>query len=134
MFPCVLRIMPEHIFNMKDPIIVGVEVLEGIAKVGTLLCVPSKGKITIGKISGLEKEKGKPLQKAVTGDKVAMKIESTNPEEAARLYGRHFDHNDAIVSRITRESIDVLKAMFRDEMSKDDWRLIIRLKKVFNID
>ena len=63
-----------------------------------------------------------------------MKIESTNPEEAARLYGRHFDHNDAIVSRITRESIDVLKAMFRDEMSKDDWRLIIRLKKVFNID
>ena len=50
MFPCVLRIMPEHIFNMKDPIIVGVEVLEGIAKVGTLLCVPSKGKITIGKI------------------------------------------------------------------------------------
>lgn len=133
-FPCVLRIMPEHIFNMKDPIIVGVEVLEGIAKVGTLLCVPSKGKITIGKIAGLEKEKGKPLQKAVTGDKVAMKIESTNPEEAARLYGRHFDHNDALVSRITRESIDVLKAMFRDEMSKDDWRLVIRLKKVFNID
>lgn len=133
-FPCVLRIMPEHIFNMKDPIIVGVEILEGIAKVGTPLCVPSRGKITIGKIAGLEKEKGKPLQKAVAGDKVAMKIESTNPEEAARLYGRHFDHNDALISKISRESIDVLKAMFRDEMTKDDWRLIIRLKKMFNID
>ena len=133
-FPCVLRIMPEHIFNMKDPIIVGVEILEGIAKVGTPLCVPSRGKITIGKIAGLEKEKGKPLQKAVAGDKVAMKIESTSPEEAARLYGRHFDHNDALISKISRESIDVLKAMFRDEMTKDDWRLVIRLKKMFNID
>jgi translation initiation factor 5B len=126
--------MPEHIFNMKDPIIVGVEILEGIAKVGTPLCVPSRGKITIGKIAGLEKEKGKPLQKAVAGDKVAMKIESTSPEEAARLYGRHFDHNDALISKISRESIDILKAMFRDEMTKDDWRLVIRLKKMFNID
>jgi len=133
-FPCVLRIMPEHIFNMKDPIIVGVEVMEGIAKVGTPLCVPSRGKITIGKIAGLEKEKGKPLQKAVAGDKVAMKIESTNPEEAARLYGRHFDHTDALISKISRESIDVLKQMFRDEMTKDDWRLVIRLKKTFNIE
>ena len=50
-----LRIMPEHIFNLKDPIIVGVEVLEGVARVGTVLCVPSSGKITVGKIAGLEK-------------------------------------------------------------------------------
>ena len=41
---------------------------------------------------------------------------------------------DALVSRITGESIDVLKANFRDDMTKDDWRLVIRLKKVFNID
>jgi hypothetical protein len=122
--------------------------------------VPSKGKITIGKIAGLEKvrlkfvatgsprltrslthslpskpqEKGKPLQKAVTGDKVAMKLEATNAAESAVLFGRHFDAQDALVSRVTRESIDVLKANFRDEMTKDDWRLVIRLKKVFNID
>jgi translation initiation factor IF-2 len=36
-FPCVLQILPEHIFNNKDPIIVGVEVLEGVARVGTLV-------------------------------------------------------------------------------------------------
>lgn len=29
-----------------------------------------------------------------------------------------------------RKSIDVLKEMFRDELSKDDWRLVIKLKKV----
>lgn len=32
-FPCVLKIMPNCVFNKKDPIILGVDVLEGIAKV-----------------------------------------------------------------------------------------------------
>lgn len=32
-FPCVLKIMPNCIFNKKDPIVLGVEVLEGIVKV-----------------------------------------------------------------------------------------------------
>lgn len=32
-FPCVLKLMPGCIFNKKDPIIVGVDVVEGIAKV-----------------------------------------------------------------------------------------------------
>lgn len=132
-FPCVLRIIPECVFNKKDPIIVGVEVVEGIAKVGCPLCVPSQGKIDLGRIAGLEKDH-KAVDKAVPGDKVAMKIEATKPEEAARLYGRHFDYNDALVSRISRKSIDVLKEMFRDELGKEDWKLVIRLKKVFNID
>ena len=29
-FPCVLKILPQHIFNKKDPIVMGVEVLEGM--------------------------------------------------------------------------------------------------------
>ena len=32
-FPCVLQIIPTCVFNKKDPIVVGVEVVEGIAKV-----------------------------------------------------------------------------------------------------
>lgn len=32
-FPCVMRIMPQCVFNKKDPIIVGVEILDGVAKV-----------------------------------------------------------------------------------------------------
>lgn len=32
-FPCVLKIMPNCIFNKKDPIVLGVEVLDGIVKV-----------------------------------------------------------------------------------------------------
>ena len=32
-FPCVLSILPTCIFNKKDPIVLGVEIVEGIAKV-----------------------------------------------------------------------------------------------------
>ena len=35
--------------------------------------------------------------------------------------------------QISRESIDALKKYFRDEMSKNEWQLIIELKKLFGI-
>lgn len=38
---------------------------------------------------------------------------------------------DDLVSRISRKSINLLKQHFKDELSKDDWRLVVRLKKVF---
>jgi translation initiation factor 5B len=55
------------------------------------------------------------------------------PLPQSRLYGRHFDHTDALISRISRESIDALKSHFAEEMTKDDWRLVIKLKKMFGI-
>lgn len=53
-----------------------------------------------------------------------MKIEAGNAEQQSRLYGRHFDHTDQLVSKISRESINALKAHFADQMTKDDWRLV----------
>ena len=41
-FPCKVRILPQYIFNSRDPIVVGVIVDTGFIKVGTPLCVPSK--------------------------------------------------------------------------------------------
>jgi translation initiation factor 5B len=41
-FPCKLRIMPQYIFNTRDPIVLGVTVEAGFVKIGTPLCVPSK--------------------------------------------------------------------------------------------
>ncbi len=32
-FPCILKILPTCVFNTKDPIVLGVDVVEGIAKV-----------------------------------------------------------------------------------------------------
>jgi translation initiation factor 5B len=70
----------------------------------------------------------KEVKKATAGQSVAMKIEPRTPSESSRLYGRHFDHKDQLVSRMTRESIDMLKESFREELTKDDWRLVVALK------
>jgi len=37
------------------------------------------------------------------------------------------------VSFITRDSIDLLKANYRDDMTKDDWATVIKLKKLLSI-
>ncbi len=41
---------------------------------------------------------------------------------------------DELVSRISRKSINLLKDHFREDMSKENWQLVMKLKKVFNID
>uniref|UniRef100_A0A7S0SPN1 Eukaryotic translation initiation factor 5B n=1 Tax=Mantoniella antarctica TaxID=81844 RepID=A0A7S0SPN1_9CHLO len=131
-FPCVLKIMPNCIFNKRDPIVVGVDIVKGIARIGTQLCIPSQGFIDIGKIASMELNH-KQVDKALPGQSVAMKIQAVSSQESSRLYGRHFDHKDELVSRITRESIDMLKENFRDELGKEDWRLVVELKKKFEI-
>jgi translation initiation factor 5B len=42
-FPCKLRILPQFIFNARDPIVVGVSVEDGVLVCGTPIAVPSKG-------------------------------------------------------------------------------------------
>ena len=49
------------------------------------------------------------------------------------MYGRHFDDKSQICSMLTRDSIDSLKQFYRDDMSKDDWVCVMKLKKTFNI-
>jgi translation initiation factor 5B len=49
-FPCRINIIPTAIFNRKDPIIIGVDVVEGILKVGTPLYQPEKKVNKIHKI------------------------------------------------------------------------------------
>merc|ERR1719213_1451641 len=38
-FPCMLKIVPQYIFNKKDPIVLGVDVLDGQLRVTTPLCI-----------------------------------------------------------------------------------------------
>ena len=42
-YPCKLKILPEHIFNSRDPIVLGVNVEAGTLRVGTPIIVPAKG-------------------------------------------------------------------------------------------
>lgn len=130
-FPVKLKVLPHYIFNSRDPIVMGVIVEAGILKQGTPLCVPSKGFVDIGVVTSIEMSH-KPVNVASKGQEVCVKIEPI-PGESPKMYGRHFEATDMIVSKITRASIDALKNWFRDEMQKSDWQLIMELKKTFEI-
>lgn len=130
-FPVVLDILPNAIFNTKNPIVLGCKVVDGVAKIGTPLCCPAKDKIVIGKITSIQKnhEEQKDAKK---GDEVAIKIEQL-PGGQTVIYGRHFDHTNQLVSKLTRESIDLLKANFKEDLSEADWRCVIKLKQALEI-
>lgn len=130
-FPCVLRILPNCVFNKRDPIVLGVDVVEGLVKIGTPICIPQREFIDIGRIASIENNH-KPVDYAKKGQKVAIKIVASNPEEQ-KMFGRHFDMEDELVSHISRRSIDILKANYRDELSLEEWKLVVKLKNIFKI-
>ncbi|KAK3100060.1 hypothetical protein FSP39_014100 [Pinctada imbricata] len=130
-FPCKLRVLPQFIFNSRDPIVVGVCVEAGFVKEGTPLCVPSKEGVELGRVVSVENNH-KPVDKATKGMEVCIKIDPI-PGDAPKMYGRHFDHTDLLYSKISRESIDAVKNYFREEMAKSDWQLVMEMKKLFQI-
>ncbi|KAL6504196.1 hypothetical protein OROGR_026119 [Orobanche gracilis] len=130
-FPCVLKIMPNCVFNKKDPIVLGVNVLEGVAKIGTPLCVPQKDFVEIGRIISIENNH-RPVDDAKKGQKVAIKIVSSNVEQQ-KIFGRHFEIEDELVSKVSRNSLDALKENYKDDLSNEDMKLLFKLKKLFKI-
>ena len=129
-FPSIVKILPQHVFNQKDPIIVGVEVVEGILKVGTPLCVPTLGGLHVGTVTSIE-QNGREQETARKGASVAIKI--VNENNPTITYGRQFDASHSLYSTLNRASIDALKLHFKDKLENEDWRLVVKLKKVFNI-
>ncbi|WJX20609.1 photosystem II [Trifolium repens] len=131
-FPCVLKIIPNCIFNKKDPIILGVNIVEGTLKIGTPICIPSQDFIDIGRIASVEIN-NKPVNRAMKGQEVAIKIVGCNSEEKQKTFGRHFDIDDELVSHISQRSIDVLNTNHRDDLSMEERKLIATLKRLFKI-
>ncbi|KAI4294277.1 hypothetical protein K525DRAFT_363852 [Schizophyllum commune Loenen D] len=133
-WPCRLKIIA--CFCKRDPIIVGVDILDGTLRVGTPLAVvktdPATGKreiIDLGKITSLEinHKNFDIVKKSQAGGGVAVKIEHA-VYQSAKMFGRHFDEKDELLSHITRSSIDVLKNNFKADVSTEEWLLIKALK------
>jgi translation initiation factor 5B len=61
---------------------------------------------------------------------VAVKIEGPNQP----LYGRQLDEKDTLYSLISRQSIDTLKEFYREEVSREEWSLLVKLKPLFDIN
>ncbi|KAK8128582.1 Eukaryotic translation initiation factor 5B [Apiospora sp. TS-2023a] len=133
-FPCVLK--PVAVFNKTNPIVVGVDVIEGSLRINTPIAAVKtnsagqKEVIGIGRVTSIEREhkqipvckKGQPS--------VAVKIEMGNSQPT---YGRQLEEDDTLYSLISRASIDTLKQFYRKDMTNDDWQLIIKLKPFFDL-
>jgi translation initiation factor 5B len=135
---------------MRDPIVLGVDVLEGSIRVGTPLAAVKINESTkektiynLGKLyhphdvftntsTSIEQnhKSVEMVKKGQAGAGVAIKIEGATQQ----LFGRHLDEKETLYSLITRHSIDTLKSpAMRDEVTKDEWQLIVKLKQVFGI-
>ncbi|OJA18356.1 hypothetical protein AZE42_00733 [Rhizopogon vesiculosus] len=133
-WPCRLKTIA--CFCKRDPIILGVDILDGTLRVGTPICVvtvdPTTQKkeiIDLGKVTSLEINH-KPfdiVKKSQAGGGVAVKIEHA-VYESGKMFGRHFEEKDELFSHITRQSIDVLKTSFKADVSTEEWLLIKALK------
>ncbi|KAI8328472.1 hypothetical protein EDC96DRAFT_489954 [Choanephora cucurbitarum] len=141
-FPCVLKMIPRAIFNKKDPIIIGVDVIEGTLRLGTPLCVVKTNPetqlrevVTLGKVTSIEQNHKtvEAVKKGGAGAGVAIKIECAS-YETPKTYGRHFEETDELYARVTRASIDILKESFRNDLSKEEWGLVVKLKKVLGVE
>lgn len=137
--PCVLKTI--QIINKRNPMIIGVDVVEGTLRIGTPICAVRRDPATglpnimvLGRVTSLEVAH-KPtdaVKKGQTAQGVAMRLE--NPSLAQPTWGRHVDELDNLYSLILRKSIDTLKdPAFRDTVLRDDWLLIKKLKPVFDI-
>ncbi|KAH7888137.1 hypothetical protein F5I97DRAFT_1942374 [Phlebopus sp. FC_14] len=153
-WPCRLKTIAT--FCKRDPIILGVDILDGTLRVGTPICVvkvdPTTQKkeiIDLGKITSLEinhkafdvgticlycctdeYSRLQIVKKSQAGGGVAVKIEHA-VYQSAKMFGRHFDDKDELLSHITRQSIDVLKSSFKADVSTEEWLLIKALKPRF---
>uniref|UniRef100_A0A7S4P4S0 Eukaryotic translation initiation factor 5B n=1 Tax=Guillardia theta TaxID=55529 RepID=A0A7S4P4S0_GUITH len=146
LYPVVFKIVDERcVFNKKDPYILGIDVVEGTLKLGLPVVIPNvkwtgdaktqtaaTELLEFGQVMSIEKDK-KAIDSATRASgNVAIRIEQRkNMKEYT--FGRHWTHESLFVSRLNRESIDLLKEHFRDEVPKEDWKLVVKLKKLLNI-
>ena len=129
-FPCVLQMLgKKFVFNRKNPFVFGVTVTAGTLKLGTPLIVPDS-KVVIGKVTSIEKDH-KKLDEAEIGSEVCIKVET---DDTSVTMDRQFNNDSQLMSNISRESIDCLKEHYKDEMTRDNWMLVIEMKKLLNIN
>ncbi|KAI1297959.1 hypothetical protein F5Y03DRAFT_275863 [Xylaria venustula] len=134
-FPCVLNVVA--VFNKTNPIVVGVDVIDGNLRVGTPIAAVkqnaagAKEVISIGRVSSIERDhKQIPICKKGQPS-VAVKIEMGGHQPT---YGRQLEETDNLYSLISRASIDCLKEFYRKDVTNDEWALIIKLKSLFDIN
>lgn len=130
--PCILEILPEHIYNTKSPIIIGVKILEGTLQIGTELATKinsperKKVKLVLGKVIGIQKDR-KDVASASKNEKISVKIDSEYE------YSKHFKNANLLVSNTTHETVAILeKYASMHELNDKEMLLSSKIAKYLN--
>ncbi|KAI5171044.1 translation initiation factor 5B [Nematocida sp. LUAm3] len=134
-FPCILSIVPNCVFTKRSPLVLGVKVEEGLLRLGTpLIVIREEETVLLGKVASiLEDTKIDPKNdKIKKGGRASIKIElpSTAPQI---VVGKKLFETDHLVSRITRDSIEILSTKLKDSLTEDEWRTLEKIKGLLNI-
>ncbi|KRH93779.1 Translation initiation factor 5B (eIF-5B) [Pseudoloma neurophilia] len=129
-YPCKAQIIPQFIFTRRSPLVLGLEILEGKLKINMPLYYHDSGNnLQVGKVTSIINEK-KSVEIANKGDKVSVKIETA---DTPRLIGRDISEEGILYSTLSRKSIDILKEFYKDEITDDGWRLVMKIKQHLGI-
>ena len=119
--PGAIRILPGYVFRRSNPVIVGVEVLEGRIRRGVPLMREDGRKI--GEIMQIQ-EHGKPLNEAEKGMAVAVSI------RGKVMVGRQIDEGDVLYVDVPLDHIDILMSKFRDDLSEGEVELLKKIRRI----
>jgi len=136
-FPCVLSIIEDKIFNRKDPIVFGCHIDRCDLRVGTPLCAVVEKKegfkaIKIGIVESIEVD-NKEVEIGENDTDVCVKVALTPDMPSTIEYKRHFDFKNKIYSMISRRSLDAIKKHYGRDLKREQLVLLRELKKKFKI-
>lgn len=129
--PIKLQMLKDYLFvkGGNKHFLLGVKILFGELKKNTPIAVVKDGNVLhLGVIESIQKD-SKEKDCAKIHEEVCIKI--SNPNNLT--LGRQFDEKWDMYSHQTRESIENLKKYFREELKKEDWKMIIEQKNILSI-
>jgi translation initiation factor 5B len=116
--PGMIKFLPEYVFRVSHPAIIGIRVLRGRIKSGIRL-MKDNGRM-IGKIKGIQSE-NKPVEEAIQGQEVAISIEGVT-------VGRQIKGEDILYTDIPESDAKKLREMNILNLDEKDV-----LNKIFEI-
>ena len=133
-YPAKIEVIDEqHVFAKRNPILVGVKVLEGKLRVGTPLMVMKDGSpMRIGTVTSLKDEDDKSILEVTPGMKVPVKIEP-DLGHVVRQIGRDFDVDATIYSHLDDNSSYNLRKYFWETMTDPEHKLVVELEKLLRL-
>ncbi|MGF3554860.1 MAG: translation initiation factor IF-2 [Thermoplasmatota archaeon] len=113
-YPGMIKFLPQYVFRVSHPAVIGVRVLGGRIKTGVKL-IKEDGKL-IGSIKSIQSE-NKPLEEAIQGQEVAISIEGVT-------VGRQIKGDDILFTDLSEteakklKDLDLLNADEKDVLNK----------------